>query len=163
MIIDIFVLLLLMMFVSGIYIVYKQQEPRKEEFIDWYKGLLTIGTIGNENLLPDLQQNPSLSQDLALEEEGKLQNELNLSEGDPEDLSLDEILDHSSSADEDQSTILASVVCSKGKDICNDNTKRAIGKKSLAFLVKKVIACRGGFAPRHSLRDPVSESRMEKV
>lgn len=175
-----------------VYIEYKQEEPRKEEFIDWHKGLLTIGTIGNENLLSNLQQNSSSSQDLTLEEERKLQNELNLllhehvgaasaaeSEGDPHP-SLDKILDHSSSGEEESAKNdtyyddsskdsgghvqrNTSVVCSKGKDICTDNTKREIGKKSLSFLVKKVIACRGGFAPTRSIRDPVSESRMEKV
>ncbi|KAJ0029976.1 hypothetical protein Pint_13529 [Pistacia integerrima] len=171
---------------------YKQEEQRKEEFIDWHKGLLTIGTIGNEKLLSNLQQNPPSSEDLTLEEEGKLQNELNLllhehagassaaeSEGDPHP-SLDKILDHSSSGDEESANDdtysddsnrdsgghvqrSTSVVCSKGKDICTDNTKRAIGKKSLSFLVKKVIACRGGFSPTRSIRDPVSESRMEKM
>lgn len=58
-----------------------------------------------------------------------------------------------------------SVVLSRGKDVCLENTNTAIGKKSLSFLLKKVFVCRSGFAPAAApgLRDPILESRMEKV
>lgn len=55
------------------------------------------------------------------------------------------------------------VVPSKGKNICLDNTKNSIGKKSLSFLLKKMFVCGSGFPPASSLRDPIPESRMEKV
>lgn len=61
----------------------------------------------------------------------------------------------------------ASVVLSRGKDVnCLENTNTAIGKKSLSFLLKKMFACRSGFSPPVAppgLRDPIPESRMEKV
>ncbi|KAG8491423.1 hypothetical protein CXB51_014648 [Gossypium anomalum] len=59
----------------------------------------------------------------------------------------------------------SSLVQSRGKDMCSDNSKAAIGKKSLSFLLKKMFVCRSGFSPAPiSLRDPaVMESRMEKV
>ncbi|XP_020424620.1 uncharacterized protein LOC18770522 [Prunus persica] len=57
------------------------------------------------------------------------------------------------------------VVLSRGKDVCLENTNTAIGKKSLSFLLKKVCVCRSGFAPAAApgLRDPILESRMEKI
>ena len=61
----------------------------------------------------------------------------------------------------------ASVILSRGKDVnCLENTNTAIGKKSLSFLLKKIFVCRSGFAPpvaAPALRDPIPESRMEKV
>lgn len=53
---------------------------------------------------------------------------------------------------------------SSGKDhVCWENTK-AIGKKSLSFVLKKMFfVCRNGLAPAPTLRDPLTESRMEKV
>lgn len=59
----------------------------------------------------------------------------------------------------------SSLVQSRGKDMCSGNSKAAIGKKSLSFLLKKMFVCRSGFSPTPiSSRDPaVIESRMEKV
>ncbi|PPD97410.1 hypothetical protein GOBAR_DD05560 [Gossypium barbadense] len=59
----------------------------------------------------------------------------------------------------------SSLVQSRGKDMCSDNSKAAIGKKSLSFLLKKMFVCRSGFSPAPiSLRDPaVMESRTEKL
>ncbi|XP_062020257.1 protein DEEPER ROOTING 1-like [Rosa rugosa] len=62
----------------------------------------------------------------------------------------------------------ASVVLSRGKDVnCLENTNTAIGKKSiLSFLLKKMFVCSSGFAPpvaAPALRDPIPESRMEKL
>ncbi|XP_048431203.1 protein DEEPER ROOTING 1 [Pyrus x bretschneideri] len=60
----------------------------------------------------------------------------------------------------------SSVVLSRGKDVCLDNINSTIGKKSLSFLLKKVFVCSSGFAPAAAasgLRDPVRESRMEKI
>ncbi|KAK9099562.1 hypothetical protein Syun_026607 [Stephania yunnanensis] len=58
-----------------------------------------------------------------------------------------------------------SVVLSKGnKDIYVDgNKKAAISKRSISFLLKKMFVCRSGFAPAPSLRDPIPETRMEKL
>ncbi|XP_027353079.1 uncharacterized protein LOC113863634 [Abrus precatorius] len=58
-----------------------------------------------------------------------------------------------------------SVILSKFKEICADNSKKAIGKKSISFLLKKMFVCRSGFTPSPSLRDTLQlqESRMEKL
>ncbi|XP_028763231.1 uncharacterized protein LOC114721562 [Neltuma alba] len=56
-----------------------------------------------------------------------------------------------------------SVILGKCKNICADNSKKAIGKKSISFLIKKMFVCAKGFAPQPSLRDTLQESRMEKL
>ncbi|KAG1366394.1 hypothetical protein COCNU_13G001840 [Cocos nucifera] len=54
------------------------------------------------------------------------------------------------------------IILKKAKDLLFDNGD-AINKKSLAFLLKKIFVCRSGFSPAPSLRDPIPESRMEKI
>lgn len=56
-----------------------------------------------------------------------------------------------------------SVILGRCKDIRADSRKKSIGKKSISFLLKKMFACRSGFAPQPSLRDTFQESRMERV
>ncbi|QCE13587.1 uncharacterized protein LOC114162986 isoform X2 [Vigna unguiculata] len=58
-----------------------------------------------------------------------------------------------------------SIVFSRGKDYCLDHSsKRGVGKKSLSFLLKKMLACKSGFQPTPLFKDPLStESRMEKI
>lgn len=56
-----------------------------------------------------------------------------------------------------------SVILGKCKEICADNSKRAVGKKSFSFLLKKMLVCRSGFAPAPTLRDTLQDSRMEKL
>ncbi|XP_047173769.1 protein NEGATIVE GRAVITROPIC RESPONSE OF ROOTS-like [Vigna umbellata] len=57
------------------------------------------------------------------------------------------------------------VILGKFKEICAKNSKKAIGKKSISFLLKKMFVCRSGFSPTPSLRDTLQlqESRMEKL
>lgn len=134
------------------------QEP---QLSDKHHGLLAIGTLGNHNLKEDPERsnnivdqgNSSSSQDhlqeFTSEELGKLQKELNL---------LLDIDDHESNSS--KYIFLNSV-----KDVCLENTKGGgIGKKSLSFVLKKMFVCRSaGLAPAPSLRDPLTESRKEKV
>ncbi|KAK7411843.1 hypothetical protein VNO78_03286 [Psophocarpus tetragonolobus] len=58
-----------------------------------------------------------------------------------------------------------SIISSRGKDCYLDHSsKRGVGKKSLSFLLKKMLACNSGFQPTPFLKDPLStESRMEKI
>ncbi|KAI3443545.1 hypothetical protein Pfo_000210 [Paulownia fortunei] len=61
-----------------------------------------------------------------------------------------------------------SIVHKGGKDIRSDKKRSGIGKKSLSFLLKKALLCRGGFVPAPFLRDPLPDpkldnSRMEKI
>lgn len=56
-----------------------------------------------------------------------------------------------------------SVILGRCKDICAENKKKSIGKKSISFLLKKMFVCHSGFGPQPSLRDTLQESRMEKL
>ena len=169
-----------------------KQEPR-EEFNDWPHGLLAIGTFGNNDLKENpesqnTQEGPSSSEemvDFTPEEVGKLQQELTKLLRKPNvekqiaDLPLDRFLNCPSSLEVDRRISNAlcsdsdqrdedidrtiSVILDKCKDICADNNKKVIGKKSISFLLKKMFVCSSGFAPAPSLRDTLQESRMEKV
>lgn len=137
-----------------------QKESCKEEFVEWTHGLLAIGTIGNVNLKDldhDSVQDPTPDEEVAT-----LQNEVNLILHEPEDSEVD---DETTINDSNPRTTTAAAFSSSGKDISFDSTKSpgVISSKSLSFLLKKMIACRNGFAPAPSLKDPVSESQMEKV
>ncbi|RCV13939.1 hypothetical protein SETIT_2G386700v2 [Setaria italica] len=54
------------------------------------------------------------------------------------------------------------IILSKARDLLVNSNGAAIKQKSFKFLLKKMFACRGGFGPAPSLKDPV-ESRMEKL
>ncbi|XWS18801.1 hypothetical protein CRYUN_Cryun32bG0076000 [Craigia yunnanensis] len=139
----------------------------------------------------DIQEEPSSSEDLqefTPEEVGKLQKELTklLSRKPSSDvekelanLPLDRFLNCPSSLEVDRRINNAlcsdsgdieedidrtiSVILGRCKDICAENKKKTIGKKSISFLLKKMFVCRSGFSPAPSLRDTLQESRMEKL
>ncbi|TVU37969.1 hypothetical protein EJB05_11315, partial [Eragrostis curvula] len=54
------------------------------------------------------------------------------------------------------------IILSKARDLLVNSNGAAIKQKSFKFLLKKMFACRGGFGPAPTLKDPV-ESRMEKL
>ncbi|RZS04864.1 hypothetical protein BHM03_00035260 [Ensete ventricosum] len=55
------------------------------------------------------------------------------------------------------------IILSKVKEVLLGN-RNAIKKKSTSFLLKRMFVCGvGGFAPAPGFRDPMPESRMEKV
>ncbi|XP_020268894.1 uncharacterized protein LOC109844317 [Asparagus officinalis] len=54
------------------------------------------------------------------------------------------------------------IILSKAKDILADK-RNAIKQKSLSFLLKKMFVCSSGFTPAPSLRDQLSETKMEKL
>ncbi|KAG6618114.1 hypothetical protein I3842_02G131700 [Carya illinoinensis] len=135
------------------------------------------------------QDDPSSSEevlDFTPEEVGKLQKELTKllsrkpnKEKEVADLPLDRFLNCPSSLEVDRRISNAlcsesgdreedidrtiSVIIGRCREICADNKKKAIGKKSISFLLKKMFVCRSGFAPAPSLRDTLQESRMEKL
>lgn len=145
----------------------------------------------NQESQSNVQENPASSPDISdftPEEVGKLQKALTklLSrkpsskvERETTDLPLDRFLNCPSSLEVDRrisSSLFSepgdrdediertiSIIIGKCKEICADNGKKAIGKKFISFLLKKMFVCRSGFAPATSLRDPLPESRMEKV
>ncbi|KAI3773287.1 hypothetical protein L1987_47812 [Smallanthus sonchifolius] len=169
-----------------------KQEPRNEEFSDWPQGLLTIGTFGNNDLpteneeIQETQVTETSSPDLSEftpEEIGKLQKELTnlLSKKQeiPADLPLDRFLNCPSSLEVDRRLSVKinnevndkeedidrtiRVILGRCKDICMDNNKKAIEKKSVSFLFKKIFVCSKGLPAIPSFRDPLPESRMEKL
>ncbi|XP_042049620.1 protein DEEPER ROOTING 1-like [Salvia splendens] len=129
---------------------------------------------------------PDLSEFTA-EEVRKLQKELTklltrkpAAEDQPADLPLDRFLNcpsslevdrtnsnrfstYSDDKDEDEIDRTIRIILGRCKDVCEKKKNKTIGKKSLSFLVKKVFACRSGFAPAPSVRDTLQESRMEKL
>ncbi|XP_038994983.1 protein NEGATIVE GRAVITROPIC RESPONSE OF ROOTS-like [Hibiscus syriacus] len=141
----------------------------------------------------DPEPEPSSSDDLhefTVEEVGKLQKELTkLLSGKPNSgmkkevtsLPLDRFLNCPSNLEVDRRFSNAvcsdsgdrteedidqtiSVILGRCKDICGEDSKRkAIGKKSISFLLKKMFICSSGFSPAPSLRDTPQESRMEKL
>lgn len=141
--------------------------------------------------IQNTQENPSASEeeevlDFTPEEVGKLQKELTKllsrksnKEKETADLPLDRFLNCPSSLEVDRRISNAlctdsfrsdedidrtiSVILGRCKEMCAENKKKAIGKKSISFLLKKMFVCGSGFAPAPSLRDTFQESRMEKV
>ncbi|KAL4584425.1 hypothetical protein LXL04_009026 [Taraxacum kok-saghyz] len=139
-------------------------------------------TQGTESSSPDLS-------DFTPEEIGKLQKELTKllskkpaanKQGEiTADLPLDRFLNCPSSLEVDR-RLSTSVITNSGdkdedidrtirvilgrcKDICTDNSKKAIGKKSISFLLKKMFVCSSGFPPMPSLQERLPESRMERL
>lgn len=127
--------------------------------------------------------------DLIDEEMGNFQKELrmllslkptttngNESRGEESNLPLDRFLNCPSSLefvqtncekpcsdiDDDDDSRNTSVILNKAKEICMDKNN-GIRQRSISFLLKKMFLCHGGFASTPSLREPVPESRMEKV
>ncbi|XP_068661102.1 protein DEEPER ROOTING 1-like [Aristolochia californica] len=134
---------------------------------------------------------PHYLSDFTPEEVGKLQKELTIllklkptSEGDDSgfekaNLQLDKFINCPSCLDDGRTNCnklcdksddsggdlsrSTSVVKSKGKEVLQDHNNNVIRQRSMSFLLKKLFACHGGFAPAPSLRDPIPESRMEKL
>ncbi|KAL6010594.1 hypothetical protein ACLOJK_001028 [Asimina triloba] len=72
-------------------------------------------------------------------------------------------LDGEDGGDDETSGAGGSVTLRKeNKGVCADENN-AIRRKSLSFLLKKMLVCRGGLAPSPSLRDPIPESRVDKL
>ncbi|XP_071685577.1 protein DEEPER ROOTING 1-like [Rutidosis leptorrhynchoides] len=171
---------------------HAKQEPRKEEFSDWPHGLLTIGTFGNnevpikqEEEIQETQCTKTSSPDLSEftpDEIENLQKELTqlLSKKQeiPADLPLDRFLNCPSTLEVDRRLSVTvstqvnekdedidrtiRVILGRCKDICTD--KKAVGKKSISFLLKKMFVCNKGFPTiPNSFRDPLPETRMERL
>ncbi|CAI0419198.1 unnamed protein product, partial [Linum tenue] len=134
----------------------------------------------------DPMSSPDDFQDFTPEEIGKLQKELTKlltkkANSDKEkelvaNLPLDRFLNCPSSLEVDRRLSTGehnkeeydiertiSVILGRCKDIRAKKKEKAIGKKSISFLLKKMFVCSSGFAPQPSLRDTLAESRMEKV
>ncbi|XP_019256607.1 PREDICTED: uncharacterized protein LOC109235051 [Nicotiana attenuata] len=132
-----------------------------------------------------LENSPDLAE-FTPEEVGKLQKELTklLSRKPADDiLPLDRFLNCPSSLEVDRRISSSStnsdnfdydeeeidrtirVIIGRCKDVCSkQNKKKAIGKKSISFLLKKMFACASGnFGPPPTFPDPFHESRMEKL
>ncbi|XP_028782758.1 uncharacterized protein LOC114738858 [Neltuma alba] len=152
-------------------------EASKDEFSDWPRAILAIGTFGNNNLKDDSER--IVAEDLSCSHDCVQELTLDEQEGDNFQNELKMCFREESSADhtntcsncEKKETLLpnGSLIPCRGKDLCldnnnNNNNKSAIGNKSLTFLLKKMFVCRSGLHPTPSFKDPLStESRMEKI
>ncbi|PIN24773.1 hypothetical protein CDL12_02497 [Handroanthus impetiginosus] len=82
---------------------------------------------------------------------------------------VDKLLECLGEDEKKNNEVISSVIHRGSKDIKLDNKKSGIGKKSLSFLLKKALLCRGGFSAAPMLRDPVlpdaklDNSRMDKI
>ncbi|XP_020085938.1 uncharacterized protein LOC109708553 isoform X1 [Ananas comosus] len=54
------------------------------------------------------------------------------------------------------------IILCKARDLLASK-RDAIKQRSLTFLLKKMFVCRGGFAPAPSFKDPLMESKTEKI
>ncbi|MFS7974619.1 hypothetical protein Hanom_Chr09g00870861 [Helianthus anomalus] len=166
---------------------------KQEESNDFPRGFLAIGTFGNNDLPTENEDDhttasssPDLSE-FTPEEIGKLQKELtkllskkpNKVAGETTtDLPLDRFLNCPSSLEVDRrlsTTVITNpddkeeidrtirVILGRCKDICMENSKKAIRKKSISFLLKKMFVCSSGLPPMPGLHDRLPESRMERV
>uniref|UniRef100_A0A7N0TZ11 Uncharacterized protein n=1 Tax=Kalanchoe fedtschenkoi TaxID=63787 RepID=A0A7N0TZ11_KALFE len=162
-----------------------KKEAVKEELSDWPRGLLTIGTFGSDEPgeIPHREEeDPASSPDFTPQEVCKLRDELkkllsrksaskNTNREIRDQLPLDKFLNCPSSLEverrirssfgcEADFNRTISAILGKCKEVSAANKKKDIGKKSISFLLKKMFAA---FAPGPSLRDPLPESRMEKL
>lgn len=141
----------------------------------------------HDNQINTASSSPDLSE-FTPEEVGKLQKELKKlltkkpanKQGEMSaDLPLDRFLNCPSSLEVDRrlsTTVITNpddkeedidrtirVILGKCKDICKENSKKTISKKSISFLLKKMLVCSSGLPPMPSLQDRLPESRMERV
>jgi hypothetical protein len=150
----------------------------KEELSHWPESLLSIGTFGTYDFEATKQDSfasnnkivePDLS-DFTSEEVAALLKKLENMGTQRWTLTKDQFMDCSTSLidpncdDYKQIFSESEIVLSKGKDLLN-GLNSVLRKKSISVFVKKLFACRGGFAhvPSPELRDPFSQLRMENV
>ncbi|KAH9614021.1 hypothetical protein KSS87_001591 [Heliosperma pusillum] len=155
---------------------------QKQEFSDWPNGILSIGTLFNKGLKDEIIKDNNTSSKheqhyLTLEEVNQLQKELNTiissavldllsgfeaDNNGPSSLNIEE---HDHEENDDQHYTI--VPNNRAKDVYLDsNMSKAINKKSLSFLLKKIFICGGGFGPTISLRDPTMlppKKRINKI
>lgn len=152
---------------------------RKEEFSDWPEILLAIGTLGNKKVneggpvdSPPPPPPPPQEGHIGIEEATELTKEPTkllqphkqetATNGAEKATADDQTLSTASETDRSPGTPDAEAVLNKAKDLVADK-KGGIREISLSFLLKKMFVCHGGFAPTPSLKDPLTESRADKI
>ncbi|KAL0426767.1 UNVERIFIED_CONTAM: hypothetical protein Slati_2851500 [Sesamum latifolium] len=165
-----------------------QQFPCKEEISGCSSSLLAIGTFGNNlkgsektNVEESLHSSEDHQENTTLQEFGEVEKELrSLISGESENynLSTERLLDSlrdeeiivesmNDDASEDKDALLqrtTSGIHWKEKDIPKNN-KKNMYRKSLSFLLKKAVFCRGGFVPSpiisSILKDPFPDPKFD--
>ncbi|KAG5133754.1 hypothetical protein JHK82_024942 [Glycine max] len=146
-----------------------------ENLDDMCSSFATIGALTKAWRLPPQIATPSL--DIARKVEAKYAAFL-FKQQEISELPLDRFVNYPSSFEVDRG--ISNALCSESKDkeediertlsviidkckhIYADKRNKAIGKKSISFLMKKIFVCRSRNCPTPSLRDTLQESRMEK-
>ncbi|URD90876.1 hypothetical protein MUK42_27328 [Musa troglodytarum] len=151
-----------------------KEEPRRDEhsqILDSSEDLsnFTIEEVSNlqrelKKLLSLKSKTKSAGSEFGEEDRAKLP--LNRFLNCPSSLEVDRIasaklehLDNDNNGDLSPNT---KIILSKLKEVLLGN-RNAIKKKSISFLLKRMLVCGGGFAPAPGIRDPMPESRMEKI
>ncbi|KAM2621445.1 hypothetical protein TB2_026194 [Malus domestica] len=146
-----------------------QQKPSKEEANEWHHGLLAIGTFGNGDLKLDQQTNPPPSpndhlHDFTPEDATHIQNELSSYLNQSNSAALLELEKAPNKFLSNQSSLKPEITSTDNVD-CDELPKENMSRFQRS---SSVVLSRGkiGFAPAAAapgLRDPVPESRMEKI
>ncbi|CAL9201209.1 unnamed protein product [Musa hybrid cultivar] len=151
-----------------------KEEPRRDEHsrtLDSSEDLSNFAIEEVTNLQKELKKLLSLksktkSAGSEFGEEDRAKLPLNRFLNCPSSLEVDRIasakleyLDNDNNGDLSPNT---KIVLSKVKEVLLGN-RNAIKKKSISFLLKRMFVCGGGFAPAPGFRDPMPESRMEKI
>ncbi|KAL0337211.1 UNVERIFIED_CONTAM: hypothetical protein Scaly_1996200 [Sesamum calycinum] len=164
-----------------------QQFPCKEEISGCPSSLLAIGTFGNNlkgsektNIEESLSSSEDHQESTTLEEFGEVEEELRLlisGESENYNLSTKRLLDSLQDEEiivepmkddaEGKEALLqrtTSGIHWKEKDIPKNN-KKNMYRKSLSFLLKKAVFCRGGFMPSpiisSILKDPFPDPKFD--
>ncbi|KAK4432788.1 hypothetical protein Salat_1041000 [Sesamum alatum] len=166
-----------------------QQFPSKEEISGCPSSLLAIGTFGNNlegsektNVDESLPSSEDHQESTTLQEFAEVDKELRLlisGESENYNLSTERLLDSlrddeeiivesmNEDASEDKDALLqrtTSGINKREKDIPKNN-KKNMYRKSVSFLLKKAVFCRGGFVPSpiisSILKDPFPDPKFD--
>lgn len=163
-----------------------QLEIREADYPTWTHGLLAIGTLDTDPIKGEdgSQQDPPsaashVASDFTIEEVITLQKKLSKlldhapksvkdgsRTGKDRDGEVDGVEVGGDAVDGRLSPESTVMILRKARELVSGGGDRNLPvrrRKSVAFLLKNMLICRGGFDPIPGLRDPILVSRMEKL
>lgn len=175
----------LLILVSPIFTDYSAQESGdKEPFEEWPQGLLAIGTFGNHETKKEtpkykqthktsrLRDFPEFTKDEMERLERELENLLLLEPMGRRHEHISNTLPPANcwkTADDFEGGELgnlspkAMTILRKAKDVLIESQRNQKSQQPILLLLRRMFVCSGGFSPAPSLRDPILESKKEKV